>query len=98
MSLDAMIGLIGGFIAVLVTIMVFMLVGIQKQLDTMAAKLEGKMDVLDHDKQALACTAALKEAVDHVTRRLDDKITVVDRKFCGHSHTAEGRIVLGGGL
>jgi hypothetical protein len=100
MTIDAVIGIVGSFISILVTIMVFMLVSIQKQMGGIANKMEGKLDITDHDKQAQACAQALKDQAMTITGRLEDRITTIDRKLCNHWHPNNTEINFrsGGGL
>jgi hypothetical protein len=96
MTIDAIIGLVGGFIAVLVTIMCFMLVGVQRQLGILSIKIDSKLDRSEHERETQQLAGILREERLHNTQSLMERIDNLDRKFCGHSHTNEGRIVIGG--
>jgi len=93
MTSDTLFGLIGGFISVLVSINVFLLQRIQKQLDEAAGKLESKLSIIDFDKQTDAAVAIVRVANADTYKRFDDRITAVDHKLCCHGHTPNGEFV-----
>ena len=96
MTVDAIIGLVGGFIAVLVTIMTFMLVGIQRQMTAISNRMDAKIDRAEHERETQQLAGILREERLHNTQNICERIDVLDRKFCGHRHTEQGWIVIGG--
>jgi uncharacterized protein YdbL (DUF1318 family) len=100
MSLEVVFNVGLSVISILVTIVIYILMAIQKQISAVSDKMEGKMDVVDHDKQAEACASSLRTALTSTYQRLDDKIMSLDRKqeisdskLCSHSHTEDGRFI-----
>jgi hypothetical protein len=88
-------GLIGVFISILVTIMISQQSTMRKQLTEIFHKLDDKMDRVDHEKQSAFCVESIRNAFGSTFQRIDEKVISVDKKFCGHSHTTEGHIIIG---
>lgn len=88
----ALATIIGGFISLLVTIMLFQQAGIKKQLGEIYNKLDKKLDEDDHEKQAITCVENIRSAFNATFQRLDEKIITTEKKLCSHYHNQSGDI------
>jgi hypothetical protein len=88
--------LIGGFIAILVTISLVFLSQLKKDFEKLQEALDGKLDTCDYEKEARTYDQNIRASFKSTYERMGDRLDYTDRKFCGHSHTTDGKIIIGG--
>jgi hypothetical protein len=88
--------LIGGFIAILVTISLVFQRQIKKEIEKIQSSIQGKLNVTDYEKESKIYDENLRASFKATYERMGDRLDYTNRKFCGHSHTADGKIVIGG--
>jgi hypothetical protein len=88
------VSLLGVFLTILGTVVVRQNSEINHKLDRLETKLDGKMDIVDHDKQAETCTKTLTGIFNSRFDGFNLANRTLEEKFCRHSHDLDGSLVI----
>jgi hypothetical protein len=88
--------LIGGFLSILVTISLVYMSQLKKDFQKIQEIIDNKLSIIDYEKDAKAYDENLRASFRQTYERFGDRLEYIDRKFCGHSHTPNGNIIMGG--